>query len=158
MYTEIKGENGMKILFKTIAQIGLLLLFASAGNWIAAFLHLPVSGSIIGIALVFILLRIKVIRLDWVESGANWLIRHLLLFFIPAAVGIVQYTDVMARDGSRFLLVILFGTAAVMTCTGLMADYIYRKRRHQHDSDISGHAAANPSNLPRRRPSLRPPQ
>ncbi|WP_027417655.1 CidA/LrgA family protein [Aneurinibacillus terranovensis] len=118
----------MKKIATAIWQICLLIIFSFAGNYIANILHLKISGSIIGVILVFFLLYFKVIRLDWLETGANWLLAELLLFFVPSAVGIVQYKSVIMLDGSRFMLVIVIGTLTVMACTGLSAEFISRRR------------------------------
>jgi holin-like protein len=114
--------------FTIMWQVGLLTLIAMAGNAAVARLHWHIPGSMLGMLLLFVLLRTKLIRLDWVEAGANWLLADLLLFFIPAAVGIIQYRQAMAADGSRVLLVIAVSTVAVMICTGLLAEGVIRYR------------------------------
>jgi holin-like protein len=92
------------------------------GNELAQVLNLKIPGSIIGILLVIILLQAKIIRLEWIESGANILIAELMLFFIPSAVGVMQYKQVMAADGMRFELVIFLSTLTVMICTGFLSE------------------------------------
>jgi holin-like protein len=109
-------------------QVGLLALLSMAGNAAVAHLHWHIPGPMLGMVLLFVLLRTKLIRLDWVESGANWLLADLLLFFIPAAVGIIQYRQTLAVDGSRVVLVIGVSTIAVMICTGLLAEGVLRYR------------------------------
>jgi holin-like protein len=114
--------------FTIMWQVGLLALFSMAGNAAVDHLHWHIPGPMLGMVLLFVLLRTKLIRLDWVEAGANWLLADLLLFFIPAAVGIIQYRQAMAVDGSRVLLVIGLSTIAVMICTGLLAEGVMRYR------------------------------
>lgn len=114
--------------FTIMWQVGLLILFSMAGNAAVDHLHWHIPGPMLGMVLLFVLLRTKLIRLDWVAAGANWLLAELLLFFIPAAVGIIQYRQAMAADGSRVLLVIALSTVAVMVCTGLIAEGVMRYR------------------------------
>jgi holin-like protein len=109
-------------------QVGLLLLASMAGNALADQFHVRIPGSMIGMVLVFVLLRLKIVKLQWLELGANWLLAELLLFFIPAAVGIMQYKQIMVADGSRIMLVIAFSTLAVMICTGLLAEFVTRRK------------------------------
>jgi holin-like protein len=121
-------KNSLKQIWAIGWQIGVLFLASSAGTFLADHFHLKVPGSMLGMALVFVLLRLKVLRLDWLEKGANWLLGELLLFFIPAAVGIIQYRQVMMADGSRIMLVIAVSTLAVMICTGLLAEFVIRRK------------------------------
>jgi holin-like protein len=121
-------NNKVKTSLKVACQVGLLTLVSMGGNELAARLHLPVPGSMVGMLLVFLLLRAGMLKLAWVEEGAGWLMTHLLLFFIPAAAGIVQYRQVMAADGSRIALVIALSTIAVMMCTGLLVEFVTRRR------------------------------
>jgi holin-like protein len=116
-------------MLKSIFQVFGLLGVATLSNQMAEVLHLQIPGSILGIAIVFFLLEAKVITLDWVEAGANLLIAELLLFFIPSAVGIIQYRQLIIANGARFGLVILFSTITVMICTGLIAEYVNKMGR-----------------------------
>jgi len=112
--------------FKIVIQVSVLILFSLLGNSLVQWFRLPISGSIIGLLLIFILLKLQIFHLEWIESGANWLLTELLLFFIPSAVGIIQYKSLIITQGSQFLLVILISTIAVMTSTGLIAELILK--------------------------------
>lgn len=107
-------------------QVALLYGVSLGCDQIASFIHSPVPGSIIGFALLFLLLQLKIVRLSWFERGANWLLANLLLFFVPSAVGIVQYGHMLKVDGLRLLFVIAVSTTIVMLLTGTMADCISR--------------------------------
>ena len=80
----------MKIV-KSIVQIGYLYILLLIGNTIARLLHLPIPGSIIGLVLLFLLLQFHIIKLEWIELGAAVLLSELLLFFIPSAIGVIDY-------------------------------------------------------------------
>lgn len=121
----------MRNIMKGILQVAVLMGFSELLNVLVRWLHLPVPGSIIGIALVFILLQTKVIKLEWVELGANWLLAELLLFFIPSAVGIMNYIPMLEHDGVRIVVIVIFSTILVMVSSGLLAGTMAkRKERH----------------------------
>lgn len=113
-------------ILKIMLQVGVLFAFSQLGAFVSTALHLPLPGSIIGICLVFALLQTGVLRLEWLEIGANCLIAELMLFFIPSAVGVIQYQQLMVVSGLRFELVILLSTLTVMICTGVLAETICR--------------------------------
>ncbi|MDO7906391.1 CidA/LrgA family holin-like protein [Paenibacillus sp. JX-17] len=120
----------MARVIKGILQIAVLMAFSYIMNLGASALHLPVPGSIIGIVILFALLQLKWIRLSWIEIGAGWLLAELLLFFIPSAVGIMNYFPMMEHDGLRILFVVLLSTFLVMAATGLIATVIAKRKEH----------------------------
>lgn len=116
-------------------QVGLLTGLSWLGSALALRYQWPVPGNVVGLLLLLGLLFTGVVRLEWVEEGADFLVGHLLLFFIPAAVGIVQYTGLLATHGVGLLLIIGASTALVMASTGLAADRLARRRgREEADS------------------------
>jgi holin-like protein len=90
-------------------------------NELASLLHFPVPGSILGMLIVFALLQAGVIRLEWIDAGAKWLLAEMLLFFIPAAVGVLPYKGLLLGNGLQIAAVILCSTLIVMACAGAVA-------------------------------------
>jgi holin-like protein len=120
-----------KLLF-TVCQVIFFMVISQVMNALAHHLLLPVPGSILGIICIFILLQTKVIQLDWIDSGAKWLLAETLLFFIPSSVGVVPYKSLLLGSGLQIVLVILCSTATVMVFTGKMAQGLARiKERKQ---------------------------
>lgn len=114
-----------------IVQVALLMVFSLGMDQLARVLHLPVPGSILGMVILFLLLQAGVVKLRWIEVGAGWLLGELLLFFIPSAVGIMNYVPMLEQDGLQILFIVLLSTFLVMACTGLVASRIAkRKERH----------------------------
>lgn len=118
----------LKTIIITIMQIALLFLISIAMDWIADLLHLPIPGSILGIFVLFALLKSNIIKLNWIEQGANLLLGELLLFFVPAAVAIIQYIPLMESVGLRILTVVACSTFVVMTSSGLLASRIAKRK------------------------------
>lgn len=115
-----------------VLQVAVLFLISMAMNKLADLLHLKIPGSILGIIVVFLLLQLKVIKLEWIERGANWLLAELLLFFIPSAVGVMQYIPLLESDGLQILLVVITSTVIVMLSSGMVASRI-AKRKEKHE-------------------------
>ncbi|AOZ93128.1 CidA/LrgA family protein [Paenibacillus crassostreae] len=123
----------MRNMIKGILQVAALMGFSILMNQLTEWLQWKVPGSILGILVIFILLETHIIRLEWIEIGANWLLAELLLFFVPAAVGIMKYIPMLQSDGLRILIVVIISTFVVMLSTGLMAKRI-SKRKEPHVS------------------------
>lgn len=118
---------------KGVVQIAMLCALSLISNFIVRYFGLSLPGSIIGIFILFFLLQTKIIRMEWVELGANLLLAELLLFFIPSAVGIIRYQQLLYTDGLSILLVIVAGTIIVMAATGLSAKKIAQTRSKKLD-------------------------
>lgn len=102
----------MKILV-IIVQVALLYLFYMVGDYLQRLLHLPVSGSIVGLMLLFILLLFRIVPVKWIENGSIAVLSYLPLFFIPATVGIVNHLDIF--DGRGLLLILILIVSTVLT-------------------------------------------
>lgn len=124
----MKGDENMMNLIKGILQVAALMAFSMVMNQLASWLHIPVPGSILGILVIFILLEAHMIRIEWIDIGSKWLLAELLLFFVPAAVGIMKYIPMLQSDGLRIAIVVLISTFIVMASTGLMATIISKKK------------------------------
>lgn len=111
-------QKFVQIIVQTIFIWGFLLV----GTYVSSALHLQIPGSIIGLLLLFICLKIHLIKLEWVDVGATFLTGELLLFFVPAAVGVIQYDEIFGIVGIKLIIVIILGTIGVMASTGLVAE------------------------------------
>ncbi|KQL44745.1 holin [Brevibacillus choshinensis] len=120
----------MRKWFKIIAQAAFFVIVSILMNALVAWLGLTIPGSIIGMFVVFFLLQMKWLRLEWIEVGASFLLAELLLFFIPPSVGIISYQNLMLHEGVQIFFVIAIGTAVVMASSGLVAQRIAKRKEH----------------------------
>lgn len=120
----------MKYL-KVVLQILVLCGISIIGNLLAQIVDVGIPGNLIGMGILFVLLERNVIALEWIERGANFLIAELLLFFIPSAIGIIQYKSLFASHLGALLFVIIFSTVAVLVFVALSTELVsrYRGRR-----------------------------
>ncbi|MEK3719417.1 CidA/LrgA family protein [Paenibacillus sp. FSL H8-0034] len=119
----------MNKLLKSVLQIGFFMLVSLAMNQLVVLMHWPIPGSILGIVVVFIGLQTKLIKLEWIDAGASWLLAEMLLFFIPPAVSLIQYKDLIMSSGLRILLVMLVSSITVMAGAGFLAQWMVKDKR-----------------------------
>lgn len=80
-------------MLKSLLYIfGFLLL----GELLRYLFQLPIAGNILGMILIFIALRLKLIRIEDVKPASDKLIKYLVLFFIPYGVGLMAYYELIA--------------------------------------------------------------
>lgn len=109
-------------------QIMFLFLIALVGDFISNFAHLPIPGSIVGMILLLIAIKYKIIPTRWISFGANFLIKELLLFFVPSAVAIIRYRETLALNGIKIVAIIFISTISVIIVTGICTEFIGSKR------------------------------
>ena len=119
----------MNRIGKSAVQIAILCALSVLSNFLVAQFSLPLPGSVVGIVLLFGLLQLGILRLEWIESGANLLLAELLLFFIPSAVGVVQYRTLLLSHGIAILIVVVAGSVVIMSGSGLLATQLAWIRR-----------------------------
>jgi holin-like protein len=63
------------------------------------------------------------VRSEWFDVGTSFLFRHMLLFFVPAAVGAMQYPQLFGTEGLRVLAVVGASTVLVMVATAFAVEW-----------------------------------
>ena len=114
---------------KSILQVGYLYIILFVGNGISSLLHIPIPGSIIGLGLLFLLLQFKILKLEWIELGAALLLSELLLFFIPSAIGVMDYDALFGVQGMKVIAVIVGSGIVVMLATGYMSEWFGHRKK-----------------------------
>ncbi len=114
---------------KILIQILFIHVFLLLAIGLKQLLSIPIPASMIGLVLLFLALFFKIIKIEWVEQGANWLMAELLLFFIPSAVGIVNYEEIASWQGVEIVLIIGLSTFIVMALTAFIADRFEKPKR-----------------------------
>jgi holin-like protein len=116
-----------------VLQVLFIHVFLFLGAALKEVIPLPIPASMFGLIILFLALYLKIVKLEWVEKGAKWLMAELLLFFVPSAVGIVNYDDILSLQGAEIVLLIGISTVIVLGMTALVAEKITcRIRGEQH--------------------------
>lgn len=106
---------------KGIMGFAILIGFNFAGVWVHNAFHIPLPGNVLGLVLFLAALGLKIVRLEWVETAAELLLKHMLLFFIPYVVGIMAFFPVLGAHWVSIFAGIIGSTLAVLYVTGLVA-------------------------------------
>jgi len=115
-----------------------VLLYAALfvfAQYLVTWLHLPLPANLVGMVLMLALILCRILPLSWVRAGARWLLAEMLLFFVPAVVAVVNYTQLLMVDGWRIFAVIGLSTLMVLGTTAWVVDKVYRFEisRQNHD-------------------------
>lgn len=110
-------------------QSGVLAVLWLGADALSRTLALPIPGSVLGLAILMLLLFSGRVAPSWFKAGADWLLAEMLLFFVPAAVAVVQYGPLLRQDGLRLAAVVVLGTLLVMGVTAFAVDQGVRLER-----------------------------
>ncbi len=121
-----------------IAQVAILSAIALGSEWLSRRLALPLPGNVVGALLLLALLSVGAVRLSWVERGGDFLLRHLSLFFVPAAVGVLRHRATLRASIVELTIVIVSTTAVALLSTGLVAERLARGERRGAPDDEAG--------------------
>lgn len=97
---------------------GGLWLLSELGFALTARLGLALPGNLLGMMLLFILLVSGIVRLEWVNDAATFLLRHLAFFFIPLAVGLMTMDELMRSHGILILAALMASAAVGIVVSG----------------------------------------
>lgn len=104
----------MKKICLIVLQVLAFMALYYVGAVISYSLNIPVPGGLIGMAILLVLLGGGYVKLEWFEDGAAFLISNLLLFFVPSAIGIIQYNYLFGSVGILLLAVVITSIVAVL--------------------------------------------
>jgi holin-like protein len=120
------------VIVAAVLQLAALISLNLLGRWLCATLHLPLPGNVLGMLMLFALLSLRLVRLEWFEPTARLFNRHLALFFIPLVVGLLALPGSLIRSHGLALLVIIIVTAVVgVVTTGGIATWLERQPRDE---------------------------
>ena len=91
-------------------------------------LALPVPGSVLALGLLLSLLLTHQVRITSVRRGATGLLDHMVLFFVPAMMALLDHHELLGLVGVKLLGSITAGSLAVMTGTALVVEAWFRSK------------------------------
>ena len=98
---------------KLLGQFGIIFGICWISECIASVLPFALPSSIIGMILLLVLLGLRVVRTEHIREKSDFLLGNLPFFFIPAAVSIMNYVDVL--KGSLGALLVICTVSMVLT-------------------------------------------
>jgi len=114
-----------------LLQIGLLMAVWWLAESVRVALDLPVPGSVLGLGAMLVLLMTRLVSIESFRQGARWLLGEMLLFFVPAAMALLDHPEFLSVTGLKLLAVVAVGTLLVMGTTALAVEACYLWTRRQ---------------------------
>ncbi|NYT25019.1 CidA/LrgA family protein [Alcaligenaceae bacterium] len=103
-----------------------ILAFQIAGEAIVFMLSIPVPGAVAGMALLFLYLVARGREDEGLDKFTTAFLRHLSLFFIPAAVGIMAHLERIGEEWLAIAAALGVSTAASVVATAATVKLLKR--------------------------------
>lgn len=101
--------------------------FAVGFSLLGTFLHrvgVPIPGGVLGLLMFYLALLLGLVKLAWVERAANFLLRHMVLLFVPLTVGLMDMGPVLSRQAAAIIASLAVSFVAVLLTTGLLGRWL----------------------------------
>ena len=107
-----------------------LLVCQLLGELVVRSLDVPLPGPILGMVLMFVLLQVRRPRADsGLVRGAEGLLRHLPVLYVPAGVGVVGYLSLLGSDALPITAGLVVSWLAGLVVTAAVAAGMLRLTR-----------------------------
>jgi len=114
---------------KVGAQIVMLWVIFAFSNAVVSRLGLRIPGNIVGLALLFVLLSVGIVKERWVSGAASLLTRHLAFFFIPITVGLMGLTDIFVANGAAIAITLVVSAVLGICVAGFTSQALAARKR-----------------------------
>ena len=109
----------MKKIFDFIIGAIIVLGILYLSIFILKTLKISFPAPILGIIILFILLKSKIIKEHLIKDFCNFMTKYMILFFIPMFVGMINRFDIISQNLVPILATIFITTFFVIVLVGL---------------------------------------
>ena len=122
-------------VIRIIVQIGILWLFYYAGVLIVHLTGIFIPASIVGLVLLWIAMLLNIVNVKWIQDGAGLMIGFLTLFFVPTTVGVMEYPELLTKDGALLVIAVVISSAITIVLTGKVSLFIEKKENRSSEEE-----------------------
>ncbi|GBG55340.1 holin-like protein CidA [Sporomusaceae bacterium FL31] len=99
------------------------------GNQIVQWAKIPVPGTVVGMILLFVLLSAGIVKLEYVQVATDFLLKHMLFFFVPIAVGLMNWGGLFWNNGLILAAAIVFSALVPFFAVGHLGQKLSRSKK-----------------------------
>jgi len=104
-----------------------VLLFYFLGEVCSILINGFILGSVIGMILLFLCLFFKLLNPSNVKDAATVITKNMAVFFVPSAVGLMAYAELISESIWAILLAIIVSTVLTIIVVAFVQDKMENK-------------------------------
>lgn len=123
---------------KYLMQFGTIIGLSLLGEVLHSAVPLPVPTSVWGMVILFILLCLKIIKVEQIENAADFLLGIMTVMFVPVGTGLIKNFSEIKNDIVGIFVIIIISTIVCFLVTGKVAQLIINlktEERMEGDGD-----------------------
>lgn len=113
---------------KFLKQFCIIILFSFLGELCRFLIPYPIPASIYGMALMFLALSTKLLKLDQVHDAGSFLTSCLPVLFVSPAVSLMDCWSQLKGQLPAILLIIFIATFLTFVTAGVVTQWLIRRR------------------------------
>lgn len=112
-----------------------ILLFYFLGELVSKLMAGFIPGSVMGMLLLFLSLFFKILNPENVKSTATLITKNMAVFFVPVAVGLMAYTELLSKYLWAILLSITISTILTIATVALVQEKMEKSKKRGGSKD-----------------------
>lgn len=101
-----------------IIGFAIILSFLVLGELVSSLVGHFMPGSVIGMILLFLALRFKIIKPEWIRQASDFLTKNMTILFIPSAIGIIEQWGLIKANLIPWTIIMAVCWAIVFASSG----------------------------------------
>ncbi len=122
---------------KVLKSIALLFFLCLIGDIISAYLPLPIPGSVVSMALLFILLLTGILKQKHVQPVGDYLLENMGILFLPSLVMVIEIWPLLKMHLIEIIVIGILVTIITFATTALslkaLIAWQHKRREAHHD-------------------------
>lgn len=115
-----------QVIVTLLMIVGIYFVGEGISGLIASVIVIP--GNLIGMGILYILLTLKIVKLGFIKTAGDYLLKHMSLFFIPFGVSILLYFDLIKDQLLQITLIVIVSTVGSILITAKVVDWFVKRR------------------------------
>lgn len=118
---------------KYLSQFLIIMGFTTAGEALQRIIPFPIPASVYGLALLFLALCLKIVKVEQVKDVGGFLTSILPFLFVAPTVGILENWSLIQPQLLPIILLLVASTLLTFGISGCLTQLLMKKRRNKHE-------------------------
>lgn len=115
-------------------QLAIIIGCLAVGEFIVWLTGITIPSSILGMLLLTTLLKVGIIKLEWVKTCSDFLVKNMGFFFVPPGVALMLYFDIIRAEFIPIVVATVLSTVLVLVATGwthILTRKVLKRMKHK---------------------------
>ena len=114
---------------KYLKQFTLIILFSFLGELCRYLIPYPIPGSIYGMVLMFCALSLKIVKIEHIRDGGNFLTSCLPILFVAPVVNLMDCWEQIKANWLAMVLIVVISTLVTFGVSGMVTQWVINRRK-----------------------------